>query len=184
MACFADCAAIRPKFLGVTSVSTHSPRCAVGCALRASSKATSRIGSVARSTTLHDAMARMSKVFRSMVIRKSRACCKLLPDAVRMASSTARMSVSRSRPRSLSRYSNTASSSLFMTAAPTLPMAEKKTKNPIPKGVGSEPTPTGTEHRHVRMRKPTARLGIRQALSPWNLPLHAGLKTLYSHSAE
>ena len=103
MACFAVCAAIRPKFFGVTSTSTMSPTFASGLIRRAAGSEISSCGLVTRSATIKLARARISPVLGLISMRSSREALTLFLEAESNAFETASSKISRFIPRSRSR---------------------------------------------------------------------------------
>src|SRR5260370_822464 len=101
-----DCAvreAMRPKFRGVTSTSTVLPTFVSGLTFCALANEISSCGFVMLSTTIRLASARISPVFGSMSIRRSRAAPTLFLEADSKAFETASSRISRLMPRSRSR---------------------------------------------------------------------------------
>ena len=69
MTCLAVCAAMRPKFLGVTATSTRSPSSYCGRMARASSSVISHRGSLTSSTTVLREKTSTCPFWGSMVAR-------------------------------------------------------------------------------------------------------------------
>ena len=103
IACLAVCAAMRPKFLGVTSTSTTSPTFASGLIRRAAVSEISSCGFVTLSATIKLARARISPVFGLISMRSSREALTLFLEADSNAFETASSKISRLIPRSRSR---------------------------------------------------------------------------------
>ena len=113
-ACLAFWEAIRPKFFGVTSTSSSSFSWALGLWRSADSRLISLCLSVTLSTTIREAKARMSPSLRSISHLSSLAGPTARFAAETIASSTALIRISRSRPFSRSQYSMLAINSAFI----------------------------------------------------------------------